>query len=110
MTVHEFYDPASDSWHAAAPLPRGRSSVAGAALAGAFLVIGGEDGGESRVYDEVGAYDPETDTRTALTSLPLPVQGIGAAVTDGAGVRPGRRSHRRRSGQSTVLLIVSVRG
>ena len=108
LTVHEVYDPASASWHTAAPLPTGRSSVAGAALAGMFVVIGGEDGAENRVYDEVDAYDPGTDSWTALTPLPQPMQGIGAAVTDGQLFVPGGGPTPGGTDQSTVLQVLAV--
>jgi N-acetylneuraminic acid mutarotase len=108
MTVHEVYDPASDSWHTAAPLPTGRNSVAGAVLNGQFVVIGGEDGAEQQVYSEVEAYDPSTDTWTALPPVPQPMQGTGAAVTDGRLFLPGGGPTAGGTDQSTLLQVLTV--
>ena len=104
------YQPATDTWHAAAPLPTGRNSAAGAAFDGRFLVIGGEDGQEQRVYNQVDAYDPRTDSWTALAPLPTSVQGTGAVVTDGQLFLPGGGSTAGGAEQSTVLQVLATTG
>jgi hypothetical protein len=106
--VHEVYDPGTDSWHPAAPLPTGRNSVAGAALGGRFVVIGGEDGGEQQVYGEVEAYDPGTDSWTALQPLPQPMPGTGAAFVDDRLFLPGGGPTAGGSEQSTLLQMLTV--
>ena len=53
------------------------------------MVFGGEDAAETRVYADAEAYDPASNRWTELAPLPLPVQGIGAAVVDGAVYVPG---------------------
>jgi len=56
----------------------------------------------------VDAYDPKTDTWTALTPMPQPMQGIGAAVTDGQLFVPGGGPAAGGSQQSDVLQVLSV--
>jgi N-acetylneuraminic acid mutarotase len=103
------YDPAADSWRTAAPLPIGRNSVAGAVLGGRFVVIGGEDGAEQRVYSEADAYDPTADTWTALAPVPQSMQGTGAVVTDGRLFLPGGGPTAGGTDQSTLLQVLTVR-
>jgi N-acetylneuraminic acid mutarotase len=71
-------------------------------------VLGGADGQEIRVYNEVDAYDPDTDTWTALISLPHPMQGIGAAVVGGQLFVPGGGPTAGGTQQSTELHVLSV--
>jgi N-acetylneuraminic acid mutarotase len=82
--------------------------VAGGVLGGRFVVLGGEDGAEQQVFTEVEAYDPGTDTWTALAPLPQPVQGTGAAVTDGRLFLPGGGPTAGGSEQSTLLQVLTV--
>ena len=71
------------------PLGRGRSSLAGAAWRGLFVVMGGEDAAETTVYSDVDAYDPSRRTWTRLQALPAGRQGIGAAVVGSVLLLPG---------------------
>ncbi|GAC1444947.1 MAG: hypothetical protein NVS3B26_14330 [Mycobacteriales bacterium] len=88
--ILESFDVRSGRWTAGLPpLGRGRSSVAGAAWHGLFVVAGGEDAAETTVYTDVDAYDPSRRTWTRLPALPGPRQGIGAAVLGGILFLPG---------------------
>jgi N-acetylneuraminic acid mutarotase len=89
--THEVYDPKTDSWEEAAPLPTPRSGTAGAVLSNKILVMGGEMDPDSNTgtFKENEAYDPATDSWSALAPLPTPRHGFGASVFDGAVYTPG---------------------
>jgi N-acetylneuraminic acid mutarotase len=108
MAVHEAYDPRTGHWSTLEPLPFGRSPVAGAALAGRFLVIGGEDASEQKVYREVDAYDPRTQRWARLPPLPAGLQGIGAVVDSGRLLLPGGGPAAGGAQQSDRLLALSA--
>jgi N-acetylneuraminic acid mutarotase len=110
MAVHEAYDPRTGHWSTLAPLPLGRSSVAGAAFGGRFLVIGGEDAAEQNVYREVDAYDPRTQRWTRLRPLPAGLQGIGAVADGSRLLLPGGGPAAGGAQQSDRLLVLSVDG
>lgn len=85
------YDPASDSWSLGAPMPTSRGGAAAAVANGRLFVCGGEGntGHPSGVFDNVEAYDPETDTWEVLEPMATPRHGTGAAAIDGDIVVPG---------------------
>ena len=89
--VHEVYDPASNSWTMAAPLPlpsrgpRGSGGLAAASVGDTLYVFGGEwfeDGGG--VYEEVWAWRADSDSWEAAGTMPTPRHGLGALSLDGA--------------------------
>jgi N-acetylneuraminic acid mutarotase len=91
--THEVYDPVSDTWTDAAPLPTGRSGIGAAVLAGRIHVLGGE---ADHTFSENEAFDPSTDTwRADFSAMPTPRHGLGvvafgdAIYTLGGGPRPG---------------------
>lgn len=67
----DVYDPATDTWTAAAPLVPARSHIANSTfvLDGRIVVAGGETA-HNKTMANVDAYDPATDRWTALTPLP----------------------------------------
>ena len=67
---HEVYDPVTNSWVEATPLPTPRSGTAGAVLDGRVLVFGGQE--PAGVFGKNEAYDPATDTWKEFVSLPTP--------------------------------------
>jgi N-acetylneuraminic acid mutarotase len=70
----QVWDPANPNvWTNAASLPLARSHIAGATFVmdGRIIVLGGETTYLHSV-DNDSAYDPSTNTWTALTSLPIP--------------------------------------
>lgn len=82
---HDVYDPQTDQWTTAAPLPHPRSSGAYTVLHGWIIYVGGEckPGGQpftANVYDDVTAYDAETNQWTALKALPQARHAFGAAT------------------------------
>jgi N-acetylneuraminic acid mutarotase len=86
------YDPLSDTWSTAAPLPTGRSGIGAAALNGRIHVLGGE---ASRTFEQNEAYEPATDTWTSFAPLPTARHGLGVVAIGDAlyvlagGPRPG---------------------
>ena len=78
------YDPASDKWFSAAPLPTPRSGVASAYYHGLILVLGGELPPD-HTFPENEGYDPKTDRWTALSPMPHGRHGFGGdAIGDNA--------------------------
>src|SRR6266699_1798819 len=95
------YDPATDLWHGAAPIPTPRDRLTAASdrwtrrsampsrrggltaavLDGAIHVIGGETRGSVFANHEV--YDPATDRWTTAAALPVARHGLAAAVVGG---------------------------
>lgn len=85
---HDVYDVDREHWRSAAPLPRPRSAGAFVVLDGKIIYAGGEckPGGEpftSNAFDDVDAYDPETDSWFSLAPLPGARHAFGAAAVDG---------------------------
>lgn len=83
--LHDVYDPATDSWQPAAPLPTARSNGAAVYYHGLILYPGGEckkpnpkGGGDT--FSENEAYDPKTNRWVTLPPLPAGRQGFGAAA------------------------------
>jgi N-acetylneuraminic acid mutarotase len=88
LVRHDVYDPKADTWTSAAPLPRPRSAGAFTVLNGMIIYAGGEckPGGEvasRNAFEDVNAYDPESDTWATLASLPQGRHAFGAATAAG---------------------------
>jgi hypothetical protein len=81
LGVNEIYDPATDTWSDAVPLPTPRSGVASAVLGTGLYVFGGESG--SRVFDEVEAYDLAANRWRRLAGMPTARHGFGAVSFEG---------------------------
>ena len=80
--VVEVFDPATNTWAAAAPLPRPRSGVNGVVAFGCLHVWGGE--GAFGMFPDHDVYDPRSDTWTHLANMPIPIHGVtGAAFSGG---------------------------
>lgn len=107
---HEVYDPKTDSWEEAASLPTPRSGTAGAVLENKILVMGGEKDPDSTTgtYKENEAYNPATDSWSALAPLPTPRHGFGAAVFDGAVYTPGGAPTNGGGQQSNVNEVFTL--
>jgi N-acetylneuraminic acid mutarotase len=76
--ANEVYDPATDRWHAAAPLPVPRGGLSGVAVAGHVVVLGGERG--QTAFADVDAFDPVTNAWTALPPMPTARHGLASAA------------------------------
>jgi N-acetylneuraminic acid mutarotase len=113
LTAVEAYNPATDTWSARAPMPTARGGLAVGVANGILYAIGGRlltpgssylfDGRESQqtgrpgaapgrgfadvpgsgAVNVVEAYDPSTNTWTAVAPMPTPRSHLGVAVIDG---------------------------
>jgi N-acetylneuraminic acid mutarotase len=84
LGTHFIYDPKTDSWTRAASLLTPRSAGVGFYLNGRIVYAGGEckDRSIRQTFDEVEAYDPDTDSWTALTPMPAGRHAAGVVVMD----------------------------
>jgi N-acetylneuraminic acid mutarotase len=98
------YDPGTDRWAPAAALPLGRSSFAGASFRGRFVVLGGEDAGEHRVYSEVDVFDPATGGWSRGPDLPAGRQGMQAVAVGDRLLVPGGGPTAGGTQQAATLL------
>ena len=92
VDAFEVYDPGTGLWSALPPIPTARSGLAAAVVLDRYAVaLGGEgnDASPSGVFGEVEAYDALTDRWIALTPMPTPRHGIGAATLAGRIHVPG---------------------
>lgn len=87
-------------------LPLGRSSLAGAAWRGMFVVVGGESAGESTAYRNVDGYDPSTRRWRRLPTMPGARQGIGAVVDGQSLLVPGGGPAAGAAQQTDTLLVL----
>lgn len=80
-TMHEVYDPQTETWTTAAPLEPARSGMNGVVARGCFHVWGGE--GPAGMFPNHDFYDPRTDQWSSLPYMPIPVHGVyGSAFVD----------------------------
>lgn len=87
----ESFDPATGQWTPRAPIPTPRAGIAAALVDGFIYVFGGEGNPAHPlgIFDDVEAYDPVADRWTALSPMPVPRHGIGAASLAGRIYLPG---------------------
>ncbi|MGH2753738.1 MAG: malectin domain-containing carbohydrate-binding protein, partial [Actinomycetota bacterium] len=79
VNVNQAYDFSTGQWAAGlAPLPTARGGFATAVLGDEIIVMGGEGGG--KVFSEVEAYKPSTNTWRSLAPMTTARHGIQAAV------------------------------
>lgn len=76
---HHVYDPATDRWTEAAPLPRGANHVGVAAHEGRIYAFGGFTNQNRAAHDEAFAYDVAADRWDRLAPMPR-ARGAGAVV------------------------------
>ncbi|MCX8153551.1 MAG: hypothetical protein N3E52_03850 [Candidatus Bathyarchaeota archaeon] len=83
---NEVYDPATDTWEIKAAMPTPRADLSACVVDGKIYLIGGKAyWGTEPYYRELNVtevYDPETDTWTTASAMPIPVFGYAAAVVD----------------------------
>lgn len=109
---HDVYDPLSGRWWGAAPLPRPRSAGAFTVLGGRIVYAGGEckPGGEpftANTFDDVDAFEAETDSWVALEPLPEGRHAFGGATINGVAYFAGG-ALLCGGGASTDLLALSI--
>jgi N-acetylneuraminic acid mutarotase len=81
LSTVEVYDPSTDTWSVAAPMPTARNRLALAAVHGKIYAIGGAAGvvGNAVSVSTVEVYDPSTDTWTAAASMPPALDDLAAS-------------------------------
>ena len=70
-TVHERYDPVTDTWSTVAPLPASIDHSAAVEVGGLIYHVGGLSGWPSPAVGTVHVYDPVTDQFTLGTPMPV---------------------------------------
>jgi N-acetylneuraminic acid mutarotase len=83
--VNEEYDIAKNMWTTKMPMPTARGDFAIAVFQDKIYAIGGlTRSGQwtTELTDVNEVYDPETDTWTIKTSMPIPKAGLSASVVD----------------------------
>ncbi|MGH9935844.1 MAG: Kelch repeat-containing protein [Blastocatellia bacterium] len=95
VNTAQVYDPATNDWSLAAPMPAAVNHSMPAVVNGKLYVIGGQsDSGNTSFVDTVFEYDPATGSWRARAPLPIARSSGAAAVVDGkiyvAGGRPPR--------------------
>lgn len=69
-TLHERYDPVSDTWEKVAPLPANLDHIQGVELDGKIYYIGGLSGWPDPSVSTVYIYDPKTDSFSQGAPMP----------------------------------------
>jgi N-acetylneuraminic acid mutarotase len=88
----EVFDPRTNSWSNAAPLPRPRGGLNAIEANGCIHVFGGEGNSTAPngVFPDHDVYNPRTNAWTHLSDLPIPVHGVtGLAFVSGLIYLPG---------------------
>ena len=88
----EVYDPATNAWTPASPMPTGRSDATGTVIDGLLYVLGGSRGEQPAATVDV--YDPRTRTWQAKPAMPTP--RFGQVSGDGERKALCHRGHRSR--------------
>jgi N-acetylneuraminic acid mutarotase len=79
--AHAVYDPATDSWSTAAPLPTPRDHLAVQAIDGRIVAAGGRrDGDSGQNLSVTQVYDPGADRWSEAAPLPTARSGSASAV------------------------------
>lgn len=70
------------SWTVAASMPNPRNHLGGATVAGKIYAVGGQHAGNEHTgnQSDVHAYDPQTDTWSAVASMPKPLGHITSSI------------------------------
>ena len=97
LDTTEVYDPQTDTWRTAAPMPRGVWEHSADVIDGKIYVVGGASATDAERILQV--YDPRTDTWSNATPKPLNTRGFGAVAvcskiyTVGGWVNSGQRPY-----------------
>lgn len=83
--TNEVYDPATDTWTTAAPIPIGVKGYGAAVLNNQIYILGGSKDGASQnsiIVNSTQIYDPQSNKWTQAANLPiLATDGASAATT-----------------------------
>jgi Kelch motif/Glucose / Sorbosone dehydrogenase len=81
--AQEVYDPNTDSWTKAAPLPRNLDHIQGVELGGRIYYVGGLAAWPEPAVGSTYEYDPRLDRFTSRTPMPRPRGAGGVAAHQG---------------------------
>lgn len=83
--ANEAYDPATDTWTSYAPIPVGVCNYASTVADGKIYIISGYTGniGIASVTNLTQVYDPQTNTWSQATPIPISAPSSAAAVLTG---------------------------
>jgi N-acetylneuraminic acid mutarotase len=79
LATHEVYNPATNTWRKAAPMPTPRDHVASFVVGGKIHIIGGRTGATEANVANHDIYDPATDRWTAAPPMPTPRSSLAFA-------------------------------
>jgi N-acetylneuraminic acid mutarotase len=83
VATHEVYDPATDKWNEATPLPKARDHMVVAATAGKIHAMGGRFAGNDDMVDWHDVYDPASKSWTAAPPVPTARGGVSGTLYKG---------------------------
>jgi N-acetylneuraminic acid mutarotase len=73
LSTNEVYDPSTNTWSEAAPMPTTRAlMMAGCDTYDGYIIVAGGETAYNVPTNQVTAYDPTTNAWTQLTPLPIP--------------------------------------
>jgi N-acetylneuraminic acid mutarotase len=78
----EVYDPSSNTWSTASPMPTARAQLAAAAANGKIYAIGGFNR-DADLFSTVEVYDPSSNTWSTVAPMPTPRDFLAAAAVNG---------------------------
>jgi Kelch motif len=81
--AQEVYDPSTDSWTSASPLPRKLDHIQGVELGGRIYYLGGLADWPRPAVDTTYVYDPNSDQVRQAAPMPRPRGAGGVAAHDG---------------------------
>ena len=83
LNTTEVLEAGGTAWHAAAPMPTGRRTMAVGVVGGRIVASGGERQPNGASWPQTEEYDPATDSWRTSTPMPTARHGAAAAVVDG---------------------------
>lgn len=107
---HFVFDLGTGTWTSAAPLPNPKDHMSCAVLGGRIFIIGGEHGHDvlHEQQADCHAYDPGTNSWTAVASLPMAKSHIesGTFISDGRIIMAGGQTDNFQPTSQVVALDV----
>ncbi|HEY7163681.1 MAG TPA: kelch repeat-containing protein [Candidatus Binatia bacterium] len=100
-TSVDVYDPATDTWSTAAPIPNPRQTHSVAVINGLLYVMGG-NGPSGDLDPTVIAYDPTTNSWTEVAPIPTPRQVMAVGVIGNTAYAAGGLSNHAGTVHATV--------